>query len=137
MNGVASEPRVGILSRLELIDLLQPSQLAYVVHVSATHMGLQPLNRQARDVACKTLMGLHFTFHGATLGQPGVIASFQENETQLGRIVKSFGWSLDDPGVHLLSRSPVDLYLDEWVYQLLDLIDRVGEASDDRQPRRP
>ncbi len=74
----------------------------------------------------KTLMGLHFIFHGATLGQPGVIATFQENETQLGRIVKSFGWNLDDPGVHLLSRSPVDLYLDEWVYELLDLIDRVG-----------
>ena len=74
----------------------------------------------------KTLMGLHFIYHGARLGQPGVIATFQENETQLARIVKSYGWSLDDPGVHLLSRSPVDLYLDEWVYELLDLIDRVG-----------
>ena len=74
----------------------------------------------------KTLMGLHFIYHGAKLGQPGVIATFQENETQLARIVKSYGWSLDDPGVHLLSRSPVDLYLDEWVYELLDLIERVG-----------
>jgi circadian clock protein KaiC len=74
----------------------------------------------------KTLMALHFIFHGARLGQPGVIASFQENQTQLGRIVKSFGWDLDDAGVHLLSRSPVDMYLDEWVYELLDLIDRTG-----------
>ena len=74
----------------------------------------------------KTLMGLHFIFHGAKMGQPGVIASFQENEPQLRRIVKGFGWTLDDPGVHLLSRSPVDMYLDEWVYELLDLIQRVG-----------
>jgi circadian clock protein KaiC len=74
----------------------------------------------------KTLMGLHFIFHGAQNGEPGIMATFQENKTQLGRIVKSFGWSLEDEGVHVLSRSLVDMYIDEWVYELLDLVDKYG-----------
>jgi len=74
----------------------------------------------------KTLMGLHFIFHGAQNGEPGIMATFQENKTQLGRIVRSFGWSLDDTGVHILSRSLVDMYIDEWVYELLDLVDKSG-----------
>jgi circadian clock protein KaiC len=74
----------------------------------------------------KTLMGLHFIFAGARAGQPGIMATFQENETQLGRIVRSFGWSLKDKGVHILSRSLVDMYIDEWVYELLDLVEASG-----------
>jgi circadian clock protein KaiC len=74
----------------------------------------------------KTLMGLHFIFQGAKLGQPGVIATLQENRTQLERIVKGYGWSLDNDGVHLLARSPVDMYIDQWVYDLLDLIEKTG-----------
>ena len=71
----------------------------------------------------KTLMGLHFIYAGARAGEAGIIATFQENETQLGRIVRSFGWSLDQKGVHVLSRSLVDMYIDEWVYELLDLVE--------------
>jgi circadian clock protein KaiC len=74
----------------------------------------------------KTLMGLHFIFAGARAGQPGIMATFQENATQLGRIVDSFGWSLKDKGVHILSRSLVDMYIDEWVYELLDLVEASG-----------
>jgi circadian clock protein KaiC len=74
----------------------------------------------------KTLMGLHFIFNGATAGQPGIIATLQENATQLQRVVSGFGWSLDTAGVELMYRSPVDLYLDEWFYELLDFIDRTG-----------
>jgi circadian clock protein KaiC len=72
----------------------------------------------------KTLMGLHFIFNGAAAGQTGVIATLQENTTQLDRIVTGFGWSLANESVELMSRSPVDLYLDEWFYQLLEVIDR-------------
>jgi len=72
----------------------------------------------------KTLMGLHFLFRGAEIGEPGILATFQENETQLTRVAKSFGWQFKDSGVHVLSRSVVDIYIDEWVYQLLDLIER-------------
>jgi circadian clock protein KaiC len=74
----------------------------------------------------KTLMGLHFIYAGAHAGEPGILATFQENETQLGRIVRSFGWSLDDKDVHILSRSLVDMYIDEWVYELLDLVESSG-----------
>jgi len=33
----------------------------------------------------KTLMGLHFIFNGAAAEQPGIIATLQENATQLER----------------------------------------------------
>lgn len=74
----------------------------------------------------KTLMGLHFLFRGAENGEPGILATFQENESQLARIVESFGWSLDNEKVHVLSRSVVDMNIDEWVYELIDLIERSG-----------
>jgi circadian clock protein KaiC len=74
----------------------------------------------------KTLMGLHFIFDGARRGEPGVIATFQENAAQLERIVNAFGWSLEEEGVELLYRAPVDLYLDEWVHQLLETVQTTG-----------
>ena len=72
----------------------------------------------------KTLIGLHFVFAGARSGQPGLIASFQENPTQLERIVQGFGWSLNDEGIHHMYRSTVDMYIDEWVHELLEEIER-------------
>jgi circadian clock protein KaiC len=74
----------------------------------------------------KTLMGLHFLYRGGDAGEPGILATFQENETQLGRIVGSFGWSIDDPNVHILSRGVVDMNIDEWVYELIDLVAKTG-----------
>jgi circadian clock protein KaiC len=74
----------------------------------------------------KTLMGLHFLYHGAEMGEPGVMATFQENQSQLERIVKSFGWSIDDPKVQILARSVVDMNIDEWVYELLDLVEQTS-----------
>jgi circadian clock protein KaiC len=72
----------------------------------------------------KTLMGLHFVMNGARQGQPGVIATMQENPTQLQRVLSGFGWSLREPDVEVLYRSPVDIYIDEWVYDLLDAVER-------------
>jgi circadian clock protein KaiC len=72
----------------------------------------------------KTLMGLHFIVSGARRGEPGVIATLQENPTQLQNIAQGFGWSLTEPGIELLCRSPVDLYIDQWVYELLAAIER-------------
>jgi circadian clock protein KaiC len=74
--------------------------------------------------AGKTLMGLHFIFDGARQGEPGVIASLQENRTQLQRVAAGFGWSLDEPHVEMMYRSPVDIYLDEWVYELLRIVEQ-------------
>jgi circadian clock protein KaiC len=74
----------------------------------------------------KTLMGLHFIFNGVRQGEPGVLATLQEHPTQLARIVKGFGWSADEEGVELMYRSPVDIYTDEWVYDLLEAVERTG-----------
>ena len=73
----------------------------------------------------KTLMGLHFIFGGASRGQSGIIATLQEDATQLARVAAGFGWRLDAPEVHVMSRSPVDVNIDEWVYELVDLAERV------------
>jgi circadian clock protein KaiC len=74
--------------------------------------------------AGKTLMGLHFLFAGDQAGEPGVLATLQENSVQLDRIGAGFGWSFDEPGIEVMSRSPVDMYLDEWSSDLLDLVER-------------
>ena len=76
--------------------------------------------------AGKTLMGLHFIFSGAAIGEPGVIASLQENPIQLQKVARGFGWSLDNERVAVMYRSPNDVYIDEWVYELLDLIETTG-----------
>ena len=76
--------------------------------------------------AGKTLVALHFVFCGAELGEQGIYATLQENPIQLERIVQGFSWSLKQPKVELMFRPPVDLYLDEWVYDLLDLIEHTG-----------
>ena len=76
--------------------------------------------------AGKTFMGLHFIFSGLASGQPGVIATLQENPVQLERMARGFGWSLDDEGVEVMYRSPNDVYIDEWVHELLDLVEATG-----------
>jgi circadian clock protein KaiC len=74
----------------------------------------------------KTLMGLHFLYHGADLGEPGIHATFQETETQLERIVSGFGWSTANSKVHVMSRGVVEMNIDEWVYDLIDLVEKTG-----------
>jgi circadian clock protein KaiC len=74
----------------------------------------------------KTLMGLHFVMNGARQGQPGLIATLQENPTQLERVLAGFGWSLSEPDVEVMYRSPVDIHIDEWVYDLLERVERAG-----------
>ena len=74
----------------------------------------------------KTLMGLHFIFSGVENGEPGVIATLQENPIQLQRMADGFDWSLDDERVAVMYRSPNDVYIDQWVYELLDLVEATG-----------
>jgi circadian clock protein KaiC len=76
--------------------------------------------------AGKTLMGLHFIVDGARLGEPGIIATMQENPTQLERLARGFGWTIDAPGIETMYRSPVDIHVDQWVYELLEIIERTG-----------
>lgn len=72
----------------------------------------------------KTLTGLQFLREGARRGERVVFASLQENPTQIARVAAGYGWDLD--GVEVFYRSPVDVYIDEWVYDLIALVDRLG-----------
>ncbi len=67
----------------------------------------------------KTLLGLHFIFKGIEMGERGLIATMQENPTQLQRIAKGFGWDIEEAiaagMLTLMYVSPVDIYIDEFV----------------------
>jgi circadian clock protein KaiC len=64
----------------------------------------------------KTIIGLHFITQGALKGEQGLYVGFQENPTQLARIMKNLGWNpeklLNGGGFDLLYKSPVELQLD-------------------------
>jgi circadian clock protein KaiC len=72
--------------------------------------------------AGKTTMGLHFLFAGAAVGEPGILLTLQESRTQLARVIERFGWAIADPMLTVMDRSPVDLLIDELVYELLDRV---------------
>jgi len=72
----------------------------------------------------KTIMGLHFIYGGAQRGEPGVIATLQENPTQLTRMLGGLGWPPTHPAVEVMYRSPVDIHIDEWVHDLLHAVER-------------
>lgn len=64
----------------------------------------------------KTIIGLHFITQGALKGEQGLYVGFQENPTQLARVMKNLGWKseklLNGGGFDLLYKSPVELQLD-------------------------
>jgi circadian clock protein KaiC len=74
----------------------------------------------------KTVMGLHFIYGGAERGERGVIAALQENPTQLDRLLGGLGWPPGHQAVEVMYRSPVDIYIDEWVHDLLEVAERTG-----------
>jgi circadian clock protein KaiC len=76
--------------------------------------------------AGKTVMGLSFIFAGARAKERGLIATLQENPVQLARTAAGFGWSLEDPYVGVHYRSSVDLYIDQWVHEVLERAERDG-----------
>src|SRR5689334_16067738 len=114
------------------------SHVGYPLAAGRLSTGIAPLDRMLRDGYApgsatlvagpagvgKTLMGLHFIVNGVASGEPGVIATLQENPIQLKQLARGFGWSLDDARVAVMYRSPNDVYIDEWVYELLDLVER-------------
>ncbi len=69
----------------------------------------------------KTIIGLHFICEGVLKGEPGLYVGFQENPTQLGRIMAGLGWppeKLMKEGFELMYRSPVEMQLDEVTSEL-------------------
>jgi circadian clock protein KaiC len=71
-------------------------------------------------------MGMHYVFAGARAGEPSLIASFQENPSQMAGILSAFGWNLGEQDVHLFYESAVDLYVDEWMSKVLDIVEERG-----------
>lgn len=71
----------------------------------------------------KTVMSLSFAFGGAEVGEHALIANLQENPSQLERTARGFGMTFTNPYVSLFYRSSVDLYIDEWVHQLLEYVE--------------
>lgn len=71
----------------------------------------------------KTIMGLQFLYGGARHGERGIIATMQENPTQLRRVLGGLGWPASHPDVEVMYRSPVDIYIDEWVHDLLETVE--------------
>jgi circadian clock protein KaiC len=72
----------------------------------------------------KTIAALHFLRAGLQQGERGLFAAMQENPTQLSRTAASFGWDLDHPDIDIVHHVPVDLYVDEWIYEILDRLTR-------------
>lgn len=69
----------------------------------------------------KTIICLHFICEGAVKGEPGLYLGFQENPSQLTRIIESFGWKADqltNDGLELMYRSPVEMQLDRVTSEL-------------------
>ena len=74
----------------------------------------------------KTVMGLHFAFYAVNHGERAIIATMQEHPSQLERTASQFGWSVKADNLTLMYRSPVDLNVDQWVYELLDMMETTG-----------
>lgn len=66
--------------------------------------------------AGKTILALHFIAEGARRGEPGLYVGFQENPSQMARIMLNLGWNatelLENGDFELMYRSPVEMQLD-------------------------
>ncbi|MGH3485961.1 MAG: RAD55 family ATPase, partial [Nocardioidaceae bacterium] len=76
----------------------------------------------------KTLMGLHFVFHAVADGERAIIATTQEDPSQLERVARQFGWDVSSDRLTVMYRSPVDLDVDQCVHALLDMIEATGAS---------
>jgi circadian clock protein KaiC len=130
-EGVQAFPRLADLADLADRDPARPPDERGGTGVSVLDALLDGGVRPGTSVlvagpagAGKTVLALEYALAGVERGEPVVMASFQEHPTQLRAAAASLGWRLD--GVELMHRAPVDLYLDEWVYELLDLVERTG-----------
>lgn len=59
---------------------------------------------------------------GFLSGQHGVVATLQEKPSQLNKALGGLGWPLTHPAIQIMYRSPVDIYIAEWIHDLLQLV---------------
>jgi circadian clock protein KaiC len=80
----------------------------------------------------KTVLSMHFIKEGVRLNEPGVYLGFQENPTQLARVMQNLGWNaselLGGGFFELMYRSPVEMQLDSVAAELFARI-RQGKVK--------
>ena len=80
--------------------------------------------------AGKTCLGMHFLRAGVDEGEPGLLASFQENPTQLIRMMKQLGWNpektLGSGKLDHFYTSPVELQIDTVANEIVRRIEKHG-----------
>ena len=80
----------------------------------------------------KTILGLHFIREGARRDEPGLYVGFQENPTQLARIMLNLGWNatqlLENGNFELMRRSPVEMQLDSVAAEVFERV-RAGKVA--------
>jgi len=98
----------------------------------------------------KTILSLHFIRRGSMDNEPSLYLGFQENPTQMARIMLNLGWDsealLSSGNLELMYRSPVEMQLDQVAAELfgriregkvrrvaIDAIDDLERSSIDRQ----
>lgn len=78
----------------------------------------------------KTLLALHYTFAGLTQGEKVVYVSFEENPSQILKGAQSLGIDLSrylqEGQLQLLHVSPMELDVDEHVYQIQHMVTSRG-----------
>src|SRR5687768_4630826 len=80
----------------------------------------------------KTILGLHFLREGANRGEPGLYVGFQENPSQMARIMLNLGWNatelLENGNFEHLYRSPVEMQLDSVAAEVFERV-RAGKVK--------
>jgi len=80
----------------------------------------------------KTILGLHFIREGARSGERCLFVGFQENPSQLARVMLNLGWNptemLENGNFELLYRSPVEMQLDGVAAEIFERV-RAGKVQ--------
>jgi circadian clock protein KaiC len=80
--------------------------------------------------AGKTSIGLNFLKAGVDDGEPGLLASFQENPTQLARMMSSLQWKPEQMvrsgAIDHFYCSPVELQIDAVGHEIMQRVERGG-----------
>lgn len=78
----------------------------------------------------KTLLALHFAVAGAALGEPCVMATFEESPNEHAEKMAAFGWdlaALESRGLlRMVYLRPVDLSIDEVMHTIVRGIEEIG-----------
>ena len=79
----------------------------------------------------KTILGMHFIREGARRGEPCLYVGFQENPSQMARIMLNLGWNatelLENGNFELMYRSPVEMQLDSVAAEIFERV-RTGKV---------